>query len=56
MYFYMKLKDVLSKVVENKKNGQLNTCLKKNQLKKAGISKEELLNMNLDIKLKKLLR
>ena len=55
MYFYMKLKDFLSKVVENKNNGQLNTCIKKNQLKKAGISKEELLNMNLDVKLKKLL-
>ena len=53
MYFFMKLKDFLSNVVENKNNGQLNTCLKKNQLKKAGISQEELLNMN--IKLKKLI-
>lgn len=51
----MKLKDLLSKVVENKKNGQLNTCLKKNQLKKVGISKDDLLDFDVDIKLKKLL-
>lgn len=51
----MKLKDLMSKVVENKKNGQLNTCIKKNQLKKVGISKDELLDMNVDIKLKKIL-
>jgi len=51
----MKLKELFSKVVENKKNGQLNTCFKKNQLKKAGISKEELLDMNVDFKLKKIL-
>jgi outer membrane usher protein FimD/PapC len=51
----MKLKELMSKVVENKKNGQLNTCLKKNQLKKVGISKDELLDMNVDIKLKKIL-
>ena len=51
----MKLKDLLSKVVENKRNGQLNTCLKKNELKKAGISKEELFNFNIDTKLKKVL-
>jgi len=51
----MKLKDVLSKVVKNKKNGQLNTCIRKNKLKQMGISKDELLNMNLDPKLKKLL-
>lgn len=53
--FFMKLKDLMSKVVENKKNGQLNTCIKKNQLKKAGISKDELLDMNIDFKLKKIL-
>ena len=51
----MKLKDFLSKVSENKRNGQLVTCLKKNKLKKEGISKEELLNMNIDTKLKTLL-
>jgi hypothetical protein len=51
----MKLKDLLSKTVENKKNGQLNVSLKKNQLKKVGISKDELFNMNVDFKLKKIL-
>ena len=51
----MKLKDFLSKAVENKKNGQLNLAIKKNQLKKAGISKEELLNCNIEFKLKKVL-
>jgi len=51
----MKLKDLLSKVVENKKNGQFNTSLRKGKLKKAGISKEDLLNMRVDIKLKRLL-
>jgi len=51
----MKLRDLMSKVVENKKNGQLNTCLKKNELKKVGISKDELLDMNVDFKLKKIL-
>jgi len=51
----MKLKDLLSKVVENKKNGQLNTCIKKNQLKKLGVSKDELFDMNVDFKLKKIL-
>jgi len=47
----MKLKDLLSKVVENKKNGQLNTSFKKGKLKENGISKEELLNMKIDTKL-----
>jgi len=51
----MKLKDLLSKVVENKKNGQFNTSIKKNQLKRFGISKDELLNMKIEPKLKKLL-
>lgn len=51
----MKLKDFLSKVVENKKNGQLNTCIKKSKLKSAGISKEDLFNMKIDIKINKLL-
>lgn len=48
----MKLKDVLTKVVENKKNGQLSTCIKKNKLKKVGMSKEDLLNINIDKELK----
>ena len=52
----MKLKDVLSKVVENKKNGQLNTCIRKTKLKEAGISEEDLFNMNIDSKLLKLLK
>jgi hypothetical protein len=51
----MKLKDLLSKVVENKKNGQLNTSLKKNVLKDVGVSKDELFDMNIDFKLKKIL-
>ena len=51
----MKLKDLLSRVVENKVNGQFNTSIKKNQLKKVGISKDELLNMNIDFKLKRVL-
>lgn len=51
----MKLKDLLGKVVENKKNGQFSTSLKKTKLKKVGISKEELFNMKVDVKLKKLL-
>ncbi len=51
----MKLKDLLSKVVENKKNGQLNTSIKKNNLRKVGISKEELFEMKIDPKLKSIL-
>jgi len=51
----MKLKDFLSKVVENKKNGQLTTSIRKNQLKSKGISKDELFNMDIDFKLKRLL-
>jgi len=51
----MKLKDILSKISTNKRNGQLTTCLKKNSMKQAGISKEDLLNMKIDTKLKKLL-
>jgi len=45
----MKLCDLLSKVVENRKNGQLNTSIRKNSLKNAGISKEQLFNMKIDI-------
>jgi len=51
----MKLKDVLSRIAKNKNNGQLTTCLKKNKLREAGLSSEELLNMRIDPKLKKLL-
>lgn len=51
----MKLKDVLSKISKNKKNGQLTTCLKKNRLKSEGLSTEDLLNMKIDKKLKSLL-
>lgn len=51
----MKLRDVLSKVSVNKSNGQLTTCLRKNRLKKAGLSDKELLNMKIDTKLKRIL-
>jgi len=51
----MKLKDILSKISENKSNGQLTTCLRKTKMKQAGISKEELLNMKIDTKLKTIL-
>jgi hypothetical protein len=51
----MKLKDVLGKVVENKKNKQLNVNIKKSSLKKVGITKDDLLNMRIDSKLKRLL-
>ena len=51
----MKLKELMGKVIENKKNGQLNTSIKKTKLKEAGISKEDLLEMNVDRKLKRLL-
>jgi hypothetical protein len=51
----MKLKDILGNVVENKTNGQWTTSIKKNQLKKAGISRDDLLNMQVDSKLKKCL-
>ena len=44
----MKLKDFLSNVVENKKNGQLNTSFKKSKLKESGISEDDL--MDLEIK------
>lgn len=51
----MKLKDVLSKIVENKRNGQLNTSIKKNGLKQIGISEKDLFNLKIDSKLKMLL-
>lgn len=52
----MKLKDLLGTVVENKRNGQLTTSFKKCNLKRAGISKDDLLNMNIDFKLRELLK
>ena len=51
----MKLKDVLGKIVENKKNNQLVTTIKKKELKKSGFSCDDLLNMKIDSKLKKLI-
>jgi len=48
----MKLKELLTNVVENKSNGQLTTSLKKNQLKKIGMSTEEFLNIKINTKLK----
>jgi len=50
----MKLKDFLSNVVENKKNGQLNTSFRQKKLREVGISDTDLLNMNIDIKMKRL--
>jgi len=43
----MQLKDFLSKIVENKKNGQLNTSFKKNRLRESGISEDELLDLEI---------
>lgn len=51
----MKLKDFLGKVIENKKNKQLNVNIKKGSLNKFGISQKDLFDMNVDIKLKKLM-
>jgi hypothetical protein len=51
----MQLKDILSKVVENKSNGQLNTSIRKCKLKAAGISEDDLFNMKVDTKLKTIL-
>ena len=50
----MKLKDVVGKLVKNKKNGQVNVAIRKNKLKSLGISEDELLNMNIDGRLRKL--
>jgi len=52
----MKLKEVLSKIVENKKNGQLNTSVRKNKLKQMGITEKDLFNLNIDSKFKMLLK
>ena len=51
----MKLKDVLGRINENKKNGQLNTCLRKKKIRELGIDESDLLNFKIDTKLKKLL-
>ena len=51
----MKLKEVLSKISLNKKNGQLTTYIRKSKLKESGLSKEELFNLDIDFNLKKLL-
>ena len=51
----MQLKDVLSKIVKNSNNGQLNTSIKKNSLKKVGMSEDDLFDMKIDTKLNKLL-
>lgn len=49
---YMKLKDVLSKVIKNKASGQSVTSIKKRELKKLGITEKQLLNMKIDEYLK----
>ncbi len=51
----MKLKDFLGKVVENKRNKQKVTSFRQKILKKENITPEDLLNMKIDFKLKKLL-
>jgi len=51
----MKLKDFLGKVIENKSNKQNVTTFKKQKLKQVGKTPEDLLNMDIDFKLKKLL-
>ena len=51
----MKLKDFLGKVVENKRNKQLNASFKKGKLKEFGKTSEDLLEMEVDFKLKKVL-
>jgi len=51
----MQLKDVLSKIVKNSRNGQLNTSIKKNSLKRVGMTEDDLFNMNIDTKLDRLL-
>ena len=46
----MKLKELLGKVVENKKNNQLNVNIKRGNLKKFGITQKELFNSEVNIK------
>lgn len=45
----------MGKVVKNKNNSQLSSCFKKSKLKKVGISTDDLMNMKVDVKLKKIL-
>lgn len=40
----------MGKIVENKKNGQLNVNIKKSELKKLGISHKDLFNSEINIK------
>jgi len=51
----MKLKDCFGKIVENKRNKQNVTTFKKGVLKKLGKTPEEILDFDMDFKLKKLL-
>jgi hypothetical protein len=51
----MKLKDFLSNISKNKNNGQLVTSIRKNKLKQVGMTKEDLFNLNIDLKFKNLL-
>lgn len=53
--FYMKLKDIFGKISKNKRNGQLTTCIRKNNLKKIGINEKQLFNMNINSELKEIL-
>lgn len=45
----MKLKDFLGKVVENKKNKQINVSFKKGKMKKYKITTNDLLNMKVEL-------
>ena len=51
----MKLKDFLGNVVENKRNKQQVTTFKQKVLRKENITPKDLLNMEVDIKSRKLL-
>ncbi len=51
----MKLKDFLGKVVKNKTNKQEGTTFKKRKLKEIGKTSDDLLDMDIDFKLKKIM-
>jgi len=51
----MKLKELMTKIVKNKRNGQLITCIRKNKLRKLGISEKDLFDMKINTKFKELL-
>jgi len=51
----MKLGDLLGNIVENKKNGQHNANIKKKTLKKMGISIKDICDLDIDLKIKKLM-